>query len=117
LSGIGSRAILEQYNIEVLIENPSVGENLQDHALVGLCYEVADRNASLDALRDPELLSEAICAYATNKTGPFAAGVEASAFVPLTLSFSGGDEVDFSEALSDDWKHENVSPAIVSSTI
>jgi len=34
LSGIGSKALLEKHGIEVLIDNPNVGENIQDHAIV-----------------------------------------------------------------------------------
>jgi choline dehydrogenase-like flavoprotein len=112
LSGIGSRPILESYDIAVLIENANVGENLQDHALVGLCYEVADSHASLDALRDPRVLREAESAYANHKTGPFAAGVEASAFVPLTPLLSGADKGNLSEAFSEDEIQDDISPDI-----
>jgi choline dehydrogenase-like flavoprotein len=109
LSGIGSRCILKSYNIDTFVENPNVGENLQDHALVGICYEVADSTASLDALRDPRLLNEALGAYTTTKTGPFAGGVEASAFVPLTPSLSGTDEINLPQELLSDEAQGNIS--------
>jgi choline dehydrogenase-like flavoprotein len=112
LSGIGSRYILESCDIPVLIENPNVGENLQDHALLPLCYEVADTRASLDALRDPGVLSQAVSEYASNKTGPFATGVVASAFVPLTPLLSGSVKIDVRKALSGDEIQEDVSPGI-----
>ncbi|KAH8820710.1 aryl-alcohol dehydrogenase [Xylogone sp. PMI_703] len=89
LSGIGSRSVLESHNTEILIENSNVGENLQDHALISISYEVADGNMSLDALRDPALVSEALNAYTKSQVGPFAAGLEASAFVPWTPLLSG----------------------------
>lgn len=31
LSGVGSKELLQKYNIDVVIDNPAVGENLQDH--------------------------------------------------------------------------------------
>jgi choline dehydrogenase-like flavoprotein len=42
LSGIGSSEILTRHGIDVVVENPNVGEHLQDHPLVLLSFEVAD---------------------------------------------------------------------------
>jgi choline dehydrogenase-like flavoprotein len=86
-----------------------VGENLQDHALVGISYEVRDSHTSLDALRDPVLLNEALTAYATEKKGPFAEGVQASAFVPLTPSLSGRDDGDLAEDISIENTNESIN--------
>jgi choline dehydrogenase-like flavoprotein len=47
LSGIGPEGVLENAGINVLLDLPSVGQNLQDHAFLTLgyncelCYEVA----------------------------------------------------------------------------
>jgi Choline dehydrogenase and related flavoproteins len=38
LSGIGGRDLLTKHGIEVLVDNPAVGENLQDHTAVPLVY-------------------------------------------------------------------------------
>jgi choline dehydrogenase-like flavoprotein len=38
LSGIGDRSLLEKHGIKVLVNNPAVGTNLQDHPLVGITY-------------------------------------------------------------------------------
>lgn len=40
LSGIGNEKLLRQHNIRPIVSNPHVGENLQDHPFVGMCYEV-----------------------------------------------------------------------------
>ena len=38
LSGIGKREVLEAAGIEVKVENPNVGENLQDHMSQSPCH-------------------------------------------------------------------------------
>ncbi|MGB0965676.1 MAG: GMC family oxidoreductase [Litorivicinus sp.] len=40
LSGIGPRALLEQHGIEVAVELPGVGQNLQDHLQIRAVYKV-----------------------------------------------------------------------------
>jgi choline dehydrogenase-like flavoprotein len=42
LSGIGSPAILSRFAIPVRVDNPHVGENLQDHLMAGVSFEVVD---------------------------------------------------------------------------
>ncbi|KAL8802394.1 MAG: hypothetical protein Q9223_006599 [Gallowayella weberi] len=94
LSGIGSRSLLEKFNIEVLIDNPHVGENLQDHAVASLSVEAADHIPTGDVLRDPKIFAAAIEEYNNSKTGFLTAGTYCSAFMPI---------VDF---LHDDGKAE-----------
>lgn len=38
LSGIGQSSILEEQGIQVLVDLPGVGNNLQDHGLIHLDY-------------------------------------------------------------------------------
>ncbi|KAI1841908.1 hypothetical protein JX265_013080 [Neoarthrinium moseri] len=63
LSGIGNRVLLESHGIPVVIDNPNVGENLQDHAIVAQSFEVNDGMPSGDVLRDPEVLNSLISLY------------------------------------------------------
>ncbi|PVH96735.1 GMC oxidoreductase [Periconia macrospinosa] len=74
LSGIGCKDVLEPLGIEVIVESPNVGKNLQDHLMTGISFEVKDGVKTLDDLRRmvPEALQAAAAAYATNRTGPFA---------------------------------------------
>ncbi|GAB1207476.1 hypothetical protein APSETT445_006196 [Aspergillus pseudonomiae] len=86
LSGIGSRTILESFDIPVIIDNPNVGENLQDHPLAGLSFEVQDFIKTKDDLmrRVPEALSAAMESYKTHQFGPFTIGGNySSALLPL----------------------------------
>ncbi|KAI1313201.1 hypothetical protein F5Y03DRAFT_338385 [Xylaria venustula] len=76
LSGIGSHERLENLSIPVIVDNPNVGENLQDHPNVGLSFEVVDGVKTLDAIsrQEPEALAAAMNEYMTKKTGPLAVG-------------------------------------------
>lgn len=83
LSGVGSRKLLEKHNIPVIIENENVGEHLQDHAIVAQLFEIKDGVYSLDRLRDPAFITQAMQQFATNGTGPLAQAQLASAYTPF----------------------------------
>ncbi|KAI1360901.1 glucose-methanol-choline oxidoreductase-like protein [Xylaria arbuscula] len=76
LSGIGSRDRLERLGIRVIVDNPNVGENLQDHPNAGVSFEVADGVETLDGIsrQEPEALGAAVAAYSTSKSGLLAIG-------------------------------------------
>ena len=65
-------------------------ENLQDHQLTGLCYEVSDGVETRDQLRrDPSYAQKAFQEYRTRKTGPLAnSPAQALAYLPMDC-FSG----------------------------
>ena len=86
---------------------------MQGHARVGLYYEVADGSDSLDALREPEALKQALSTHANYKTIPLAAGVEAVVFVPLKPSLFKEGEIHLSGFHLDDKAQEEVSPGAV----
>lgn len=76
LSGVGDRSLLESLGVPVVVHNPNVGENLQDHPNAGVSFEVADGVRTLDGLsrQEPEAISAAMQEYITKKKGPFAVG-------------------------------------------
>ncbi|KAI1483570.1 putative GMC oxidoreductase [Daldinia eschscholtzii] len=43
LSGVGDSQLLKLLGIDVVIDNKHVGENLQNHPTVGMCFEVVDQ--------------------------------------------------------------------------
>ena len=53
LSGLGPAAHLGEHGIPVLVDLPGVGENLQDHMLLGVAYECPEPQPA------PEMLAEA----------------------------------------------------------
>ena len=69
LSGIGGSHLLNKHGIPVLVDNPHVGENLQDHQLTSQGFEVDDGLVTLDSLGDPGVFPAALNQYVVNKTG------------------------------------------------
>ncbi|OTB05583.1 putative GMC oxidoreductase [Hypoxylon sp. CI-4A] len=82
LSGIGDKNRLEKYGIDCLIDNPNVGENLQDHGFVLFSWEVADPITSADQMRNPSVAEAVMGAYQGAKAGPLSVNALASAFFP-----------------------------------
>ncbi|CAG8956351.1 hypothetical protein HYFRA_00003732 [Hymenoscyphus fraxineus] len=74
LSGIGDPEILKKAGVQCLIPNPRVGENLQDHPVTGLSYEVVDGEYTLDILQDPQESEKAMMEYMSTRTGPMSSG-------------------------------------------
>ncbi|RAK96805.1 GMC family oxidoreductase [Aspergillus ibericus CBS 121593] len=83
LSGIGQRELLEKHNIPVIIDQPGVGENLQDHCLAGINFEVADGQVSGDIMRDPTIVQSLIQLYEDTRGGPLAGTPISVAYLPL----------------------------------
>jgi choline dehydrogenase-like flavoprotein len=80
LSGIGNPLILAKAGVECIVPNPRVGENLQDHPAIGIQYELADDESSVDALQVPAELEKAMAEYMTSKTGPLSSGGSGQCF-------------------------------------
>ncbi len=76
LSGIGPAEHLAMREVEVLLDMPSVGENLSDHAATQLVWTTPEAQSLLLAL-EPAALEE----YEATQTGPFASNLaEAGGF-------------------------------------
>jgi choline dehydrogenase-like flavoprotein len=93
LSGIGNRKILDQLHIPLVVDNPNVGENLQDHLMSGISFESVDSVPTADGLmrQEPEALQSAMHLYTEHKTGPLTSpGMQSGAFMPFRTD-SGGE--------------------------
>ncbi|KAK4641502.1 hypothetical protein QC761_501280 [Podospora bellae-mahoneyi] len=92
LSGVGNRELLEKLKIPVVVDNPNVGENLQDHPVSSVSFEVEEGVKTIDALtrQDPEAVGAAMQEYMTNKSGPFAVGNFTGSLLPVA-DFVGPD--------------------------
>jgi choline dehydrogenase len=77
LSGIGPADRLRNAGVETLVDLPGVGENLQDHPFVTLCFESLDGDDLAAAERPKALLQ-----YLLRRRGPLTSNVgEAMAFI------------------------------------
>ncbi|KAF8313118.1 GMC oxidoreductase [Clavulina sp. PMI_390] len=82
LSGIGKREVLERVGIEVKIDLPSVGENLQDHVYVLSTYEISNKLTTLDLLRNPERHKAETQLYEQAAKGMYSCTHSAFGFLP-----------------------------------
>ena len=77
LSGLGPADHLRELGIEPRVDLPGVGENLQDHPFVTLCFESKDENDLAEAEK-PKALIE----FLFRRSGPLTSNVgEAMAFI------------------------------------
>ena len=89
LSGIGNPQILTPLDIPIVIDNKNVGENLQDHLMTAISFEVNDGVMTGDSLmrQEPEAIAAATDMYQNHKAGPMTVGGIAShAFMPMPCS-------------------------------
>ncbi|KAJ2898828.1 GMC oxidoreductase [Zalerion maritima] len=84
LSGIGSKALLESHGIPMVVENPHVGEHMQDHPIVCQSFEVNPDIPSGDVLRDTSILNALVQQYMTNREGPLGQSNISVAYSPLS---------------------------------
>ena len=83
LSGIGRRDVLESVGLKTIVESERVGEQLVDHPLTVLSYDLVDGELSLDHLTQEAVMREAMRKYGLGEGGPLANGISSNAFVAL----------------------------------
>ncbi|KAL2015166.1 hypothetical protein VTK56DRAFT_6185 [Thermocarpiscus australiensis] len=100
LSGIGGKDLLERHGIPVIVDNPNVGEHMQDHPIVCESFEVAPGVPSGDIIRDPNILNAVIAQYQATREGPLGQNISSCAYAPL-LDASGPLSPEARQALFD----------------
>ncbi|KAF8855124.1 alcohol oxidase [Acephala macrosclerotiorum] len=94
LSGIGNAKLLKQRGVDVVVDNPNVGENLQDHQFIPVSFEVADGVQTGDAVaRDPKIFETLLAMYDQDRSGPLGQNfIAASQFrLPETFGPKGAE--------------------------
>ncbi|PCH42171.1 GMC oxidoreductase [Wolfiporia cocos MD-104 SS10] len=88
LSGIGRRDVLEKIGVPVKVELPGVGENLQDHTMVGISYELDPKVAheTVDLFRNPEQAKEQLRLRDLDQDNAHRIGVSGFSYIPLQIS-------------------------------
>ncbi|CAN8100132.1 unnamed protein product [Discula destructiva] len=83
LSGIGDPDRLSQHGIEAFVANKQVGENVQDHLLASISFEIADDQVSGDIMRNPEIVQAVMKQYQESQQGPLSGTPLTFAYTPL----------------------------------
>jgi choline dehydrogenase-like flavoprotein len=62
LSGVGRREVLSKIGVDVKVELPGVGENVQDHTYLGVSFELSSdvKHETFDQMRDPAYAAAAM---------------------------------------------------------
>lgn len=84
LSGVGDSKLLQSFGIGTLIDNPNVGENLQDHPQCGVPFVPNDGELTFDDIYDDERRAFWTRIYQENGTGILAGGVSQTAQLSWT---------------------------------
>ncbi|KZT66296.1 GMC oxidoreductase [Daedalea quercina L-15889] len=96
LSGIGRRDVLETAGIPVKVELPGVGENVQDHTLCAISYELDPKTGpkTFDVLRNPKLAEEQAKLQKAGADNLYRYGISAYSFLPIqTMNPNGAPEI------------------------
>ncbi|KAF9022992.1 hypothetical protein BDP27DRAFT_1308011 [Rhodocollybia butyracea] len=111
LSGIGSPTVLEKFGIPVIVSNPNVGENLQDHTNVASQFQLNDPtlpNTSL--LNTNETFKEQQEAlYLDDHTGIFTYTVSDISFHPMQQFFTPEEMTELISELQTEVAAANLS--------
>ncbi|KAJ5248917.1 hypothetical protein N7468_000368 [Penicillium chermesinum] len=112
LSGIGNKELLQKHGIPVVIDNPAVGENLQDHPEATINFEVAEGQVSGDIMRDPNVVQMVSKLYEETGSGPLSGMPVSMAYLPLVDGKGAVSKNDIEALLSKYLDNEDISPAL-----
>jgi choline dehydrogenase len=104
LSGIGSKEILAPLGIPVVVENPNVGENLQDQPFVPISWEAEDGILTLDSLQVPGAADAALAQFYSSQSGLLTSFIQSSAY--LSFEQIGGSKIITEEATASSTKYK-----------
>ncbi|KDQ20128.1 hypothetical protein BOTBODRAFT_27541 [Botryobasidium botryosum FD-172 SS1] len=97
LSGIGDPKVLKPLGIDVHVDLPGVGANMQEHNMILMTFELteSDRWATRDAVHfNPELAAEQLALYRTSGEGIYSVSRGVIAFTPLkTLNAKAAEDM------------------------
>jgi len=74
VSGVGPAALLAQHGVPVVLDRPGVGENLQDHLQVMLCYRLDGIGTLNEAYNSLTGKMRIFAQYVLSRSGPMGSG-------------------------------------------
>ncbi|RPA97277.1 alcohol oxidase [Choiromyces venosus 120613-1] len=102
LSGIGDKKLLEKYGIVCKVDNPNVGEGMQDHVMTSIGFELHPGTRSMDDLLDPQKLAEAMKEYEASFSGILATSHTHYAMIPLSKVMPESEVEDIKQIIQKD---------------
>lgn len=113
LSGIGSAKHLESLGIKPVVDNPYVGENMQDHAVASISFEVVDGIPTIENIKQPGVLDALLELYQTTRSGPLTSSCISSAYLPVPEWQAEGARPDLDKLLDDNVRGQpKASPGV-----
>lgn len=73
---------LQSHGFRTLIDLPGVGENLQDHCVTSISYKVAEGQASVGIMCDPQIVQSLLQIHQEGNGGPLSGILCSVAYVP-----------------------------------
>ncbi|ETS76828.1 hypothetical protein PFICI_10702 [Pestalotiopsis fici W106-1] len=85
VSGIGNPDVLTQAGIPVVVDNINVGENLQDHIMAAMIFEVDSCLSTPDDLKkDEDVAASALQQYKVDGSGPLSILANSICYLPFS---------------------------------
>ncbi|KXX76631.1 Versicolorin B synthase [Madurella mycetomatis] len=94
LSGVGGSDVLSAANIPLKVDSPNVGENLQEHIMLPLIFEVDPELAQPDDLLDEDVLAAVLEQYLRDRSGPLTVLPCSMSYLPISQFVSTKDLED-----------------------
>ena len=90
LSGIGPAGLLREHGIEVAVDAPEVGANLQDHYQARVIVKLRERRSLNDDIRNPLRLAQMGAQWLLQQRGPLTVGAGQVGGLVATEHATGG---------------------------
>ncbi len=90
LSGIGPAALLQQHRIDVAVDAPEVGANLQDHFQARVIVKLKEKRSLNDDVRNPLRLAQMGAQWLFGQRGPLTVGAGQVGGLVATEHSQGG---------------------------
>ncbi|EIM88744.1 alcohol oxidase [Stereum hirsutum FP-91666 SS1] len=117
LSGIGDPSVLRTAGVDVAIDLPGVGSNIQEHTYLGLLHkirkDVEDNYLTFDCLSKPEELAKNLELLKEGK-GVFGTSISCMTFVPLAAISPDAETIQkqLKDSMQNDFQSGKLSAAL-----
>jgi choline dehydrogenase len=102
VSGIGPRALLQKFDIPVLVDAPGVGQGMEDHPIVGITSKILLQSSTI--LNTPAKIAAATTSFLRDGSGPLSStGLDVFAWEKLPHHLLSNTTLASLNATPSDW--------------